>query len=148
MKRLDKFISLSASERRLLLEAVIDHCLARVAILVLPFRWIGPILGRHMGESPDTVEPEQNEVGERVRWAVNAVARRVPWKSTCLVESIAAKLMLRRRGIPCTLYLGAARDDSRQICYHAWVRSGDSIVAGGPIEKSYKVVSTFGEPGK
>lgn len=101
-----------------------------------------------MEETPETIEPRHREVAERVSWAVNVAGRHAPWKSTCLIEAVAAKLALRRRGIPSTLYLGAGRDENQKICYHAWVRIGENIVAGGPINKSYVVVATFAEQGK
>jgi hypothetical protein len=148
MTRLLKFIRLSASDRRLLVEATIFHGMARFALLALPFRWVASILGQNMGETPETGDPGHKEVAERVSWAVHVASRLAPWKSTCLTEAIAAKLTLGRRRIPSTLYLGAGRDENQKICYHAWLRSGDSIVAGGPMDKSYIVVATFAEQGK
>jgi len=145
MTRLRKFLRLSASDRRLLVEAALVHGLARLGLLVLPFRWIAPRLGQHMEETPEASEPEHNELSERVCWAVHVASRHVLWKSTCLTEAITAKLVLRRRGIPSTLYFGAGRDENQTICYHAWLRSGDSVVAGGPIEKNFAVVATFAE---
>jgi hypothetical protein len=148
MTRLRKFLRLSASDRRLLVEAALFHGMARFALIALPFRWVASILGQNMEETPGTVDPGHKEVAERVSWAVNVAGRHAPWKSTCLTEAIAAKLALRRRRIPSTLYLGAGRDENQKICYHAWLRSGDNIVAGGPIDKSYIVVATFAEQGK
>ena len=148
MTRLRKFLRLSASDRRLLVEAALFQGMARFALLALPFRWVASILGPNTGETPETVDQEHKEVAERVSWAVHVAGRLAPWKSTCLTEAIAAKLALRRRGIPSTLYLGAGRDENQKICYHAWLKSGDNIVAGGPLDKSYIVVATFAEEGK
>jgi hypothetical protein len=148
MTRLRKFIKLSASDRRLLLEAAILHGMARFALLALPFRWVASILGRNMQETPGAGDQKHQEVAERISWAVHVAGRLAPWKSTCLTEAIAAKFALRRRRIPSTLYLGAGRDENQKICYHAWLRSGDRIIAGGPLDKSYIVVATFAEQGK
>jgi hypothetical protein len=148
MTRLRKFLSLPAPDKKLFTEACAVHGLARFGLLVLPFKWIAPILGKPTQETSAVSQPEENDLSERVRWAVNAAGRHGPWKSTCLIEAITAKLMLRRRGIPSTLYLGAGRDENRKICYHAWLRSGGSVVAGGPIDKAYTVLTTFTEPGK
>jgi hypothetical protein len=148
MTRLSKFLRLSASDQRLLVEAALFHGMSRLALLALPFRWVASILGQNMQQTSRTVDPGHKEVAERVSWAVHVAGRLAPWKSTCLTEAIAAKLALRRRGIPSTLYLGAGRDENQKICYHAWLRSGDNIVAGGPLDKSYIVVATFAEQGK
>jgi hypothetical protein len=148
MTRLRKFLRLPASDRRLLMEAALFDGMARFALLALPFRWIASILGPNTGETPETADQEHKEVPERVSWAVHLAGRLAPWKSTCLTEAIAAKLALRRRKIPSTLYLGAGRDENQKICYHAWLKSGDSIVAGGPLDNSYTVVATFAEQAK
>ena len=148
MTRLRKFIRLSASDRTLLVEATILHGMARFALLALPFRWVASILGQNLEVTPETTDQRHDEVAERVSWAVHVAGRLAPWKSTCLTEAMAAKLALRRRRIPSTLYLGAGKDENQQICYHAWLRSGDNIVAGGPLDKFYTVVATFAEQGK
>ena len=59
----------------------------------------------------------------------------------CLPQAVGAQRMLRRRGIPSTLYLGinpAAGYDA-----HAWVRVGNLIVTGGPRPDQFAVVSSF-----
>ena len=148
MTRLRKFLKLSASDRRLLVETALFHGMARFALLALPFRWVASILGKNTEETLGTIDRGHEEVAERVSWAVHVASRLAPWKSTCLTETIAAKLALRRRGITSTLYLGAGRDENQKICYHAWLKSGDNIVAGGPLDKSYIVVATFAEQEK
>jgi len=59
----------------------------------------------------------------------------------CFPQALAATLMLRRRGIRSTLYLGV--DPHRDLDAHAWVRVGGLIVTGGPDEARFVVVSTF-----
>jgi len=49
--------------------------------------------------------------------------------------------MLRRRGIPSTLYLGA--DPARGYDAHTWARVGDLVVTGGPGQDRLTVVSSF-----
>ncbi|MFC1835142.1 lasso peptide biosynthesis B2 protein [Thermodesulfobacteriota bacterium] len=148
MTRLYKFFRLSSLDRRLLLEATIVNGLVRLALLALPFRFILRILGRLMEQTTDTVNHGHSETVERVCWAVRIAGRHAPWKSTCLIEALSAKLMLRHRGAPSTLYFGVARDENQEICYHAWLRSGAGVVVGGPMDKSYSVLAAFGEQGK
>jgi hypothetical protein len=109
-------------------------------VRVLPFRVIAPRLGRHMVESPTDLAPEAR-VG-RVAWAIAAAARRTPWRSKCLEQAIATKLMLRRRAIPSTMYLGIAR---APVETHAWVRVGRATVVGGGDLDRFAVVAAFGE---
>jgi hypothetical protein len=65
-------------------------------------------------------------------------------------QAVAAKLMLRRRGLPNTLYLGVAREDARRdspVLAHAWLRSGAVDVTGATDVSRYAVVGRFSDPG-
>jgi hypothetical protein len=90
-----------------------------------------------------TAEPDATRTAEvrRVEWAVATAARNLPWKPVCLPQAVAAQWMLRRKGIPSTLYLGI--DPAGNYDAHAWVRAGAVIVTGGPSIQRYAVVSTF-----
>jgi len=144
MGRWARLLARSPAERTLLLEAAAWLALFRLVILLLPFRWIAPRLGRHMEESgeADDDDAAHRELVPRVGWAVAAAARHVPWQAVCLPQAMAAKAMLRRRGVDSTLYLGVVRD--REMMAHAWLRVGGRIVTGGPGVDRYTVVSTFG----
>jgi hypothetical protein len=80
----------------------------------------------------------------RVRWAIDAAARRTPWRSKCLEQAIAGKWMLRRRGIASTMYLGVVHNPFEA---HAWLRVGRMNVTGGSRVDRYAVVATFAEAG-
>ncbi|HEX2087349.1 MAG TPA: lasso peptide biosynthesis B2 protein [Solirubrobacteraceae bacterium] len=136
------------ADRALLAEAAVLLALARLAVVLVPFRVIARRLGPRMAETPrvDAVEPERLR---RLTWAIAAVARRTPWRSQCLEQALAAKAMLRRRGIASTLYLGVARGAAgapRPFDAHAWLRSGTVHVTGGAGAGRYAVVATFADP--
>jgi hypothetical protein len=132
--------TLSWADRALLLEAVTCLALVRAAVLVLPFRRIEPWLGRRMTESP--LDGHYGDLPLQVAWTIEVAAKRTPWRSKCLEQAIAAKLMLRRRGVPSTMYLGVAR--SRDA--HAWLRVGPVDLIGGAGRERFAVVATFAEP--
>ena len=121
-------------------EAVAYLALARVAVIALPFRVLARRLGVRHAETPATAGT--HPASRRIAWAIAAAARRVPWRSECLEQAIAAKAMLRRRGIASTLYLGMTRDP---VGAHAWLRVGDMNVTGGPDVASYAVVASFAD---
>ena len=116
---LQKWHDRSWGERWLLLEAVPWLGLSRLARLILPFNRLSPFLCQHMAESGQNLDATAMARAQSIGWAVRAVARLTPWESACLVQAMAAKRMLRRRGIPSTLYLGLARDESRELEAHA-----------------------------
>jgi hypothetical protein len=134
------------ADRWLLLEALVWLGLARLAVTVLPFRRIAPHLGDHMAESPEEEGAVVDDL-PRVSWAVQAVSRRTPWESRCLVQAVAAQRMLRRRGIGSTLYLGVAKAGQTELEAHAWLRSGRVYLVGGQDRQRYKVVSSFADEG-
>jgi hypothetical protein len=134
----------SWSERGLLFEALFWLAISRLSVLAIPFRYIAPLLGGHMAVTPAESNPVQARSTRLIGQSVRIVARHTPWYSNCLAQAIAAKMMLRLRGIPSTLYLGATQDDEKGLYAHAWLRCGDLIVTGGGIQDRFKVLSTFG----
>ncbi len=141
MKRLVQLVLLPAAERAVLVEALALCTVVSVLLRVLRFSSVAPRLGQHMAESPAHHAGATSGEVARVRWAIEAAARHLPWKPVCLPQAVTAKWMLRRRGIPCTLYLGA--DPASRYDAHAWVRVGGVIVTGGPRQDRFAVVSTF-----
>lgn len=129
-------------------EATICLALARLAVRLVRFTTLSPRLGVQMQETPLEDDHELRPVLRRIRWAIGAVSRRVPWRCMCLEQAIASKMMLRRRGIGSTLYLGVARDantSGAQVEAHAWLRCGSYYVTGGETRSRYTVVSTYAE---
>lgn len=136
-----QYRSRTPAERRLLLEASAWLALSRLAVRLLPFRWIAPRLGRHMAATPEIPLVEHEALLKSVSWAVRAAARHVPFEAVCLPQAMAAKAMLARRGVDATLYLGVQRGEAMGA--HAWLRVGDRIVTGRREAASHTVVSTF-----
>ena len=63
-----------------------------------------------------------------------SVAAVVPWRADCLVQALAARSWLWRKGVAGTIVLGVDRN-SAGIEPHAWLRVGDTVVTGGPIDR-------------
>ncbi len=145
MARVDKLFQLSDGDRWLVLEAAFWLGIARLAILILPFRWIAPFLGKHMAESPQSMEPNFGDFAERASWAVQTAGRHLPWECKCLTQAIAGKGMFKLRRIPSTLYLGLGKDGGEKLKAHAWLRSGDVIITGGVGMNLFTIVSSFAE---
>lgn len=74
---------------------------------------------------------------------IRTMSRHLPWECKCLAQAISGKMMLRRRQIPSTLYLGVAKKEDGDLNAHAWLRAGDIIILGGGGLKRFAVVSTF-----
>lgn len=128
MRPLRRFLALPGQERVLLTRAAALLWLFRIALWVLPFartRSLAHALAergssRARGPAPD-----------RVGWAVETMARRVP-KATCLVRAMTAQVLLARSGYPATMQIGVAKEEGR-LHAHAWVESDGRVIVGGDV---------------
>jgi hypothetical protein len=153
MGGISKFLALRPADRSLILAAFGWLALFRAMILVFPFKKILGLTGLAPGESPGGSgvpgrNPSSDAQSRRVGWALRTASAHSPWKSACLVQALAGMRMLRRRGIPSTLYLGLARNASMRnssdgIAAHAWLRCGDIIVTGGAGRERFTEISAF-----
>lgn len=147
LRRVIKFFGLPWREQWLFIEAFCLTGVVRLAILLLPFRWMAPVLGKHMWESPMKEGVEKLEAARRVGRAVEMVSRYTPWESKCLVKAIAGKIMLRQHGIANTLYLGVGRDEGSGLIAHAWLRCGETMITGGHGQELFTIVGKFSDDG-
>ncbi len=141
--RLLRFSRRPLRNKLLLLEAVTLLAVSRLLVLTVPFKWIGGRLGVVYAESIEEVGPEATRQAHEIAWAVNAAANHTYWTSNCLPRAMTAHHMLSRRGLPTTVYPGAAKDDTKGMIAHAWLRCGKHILTGGPGHRRYTVVATF-----
>ncbi|MFY8106631.1 MAG: lasso peptide biosynthesis B2 protein [Elstera sp.] len=131
--------------RARVLEALALLSLAWLAVRLLPFRVIAPWLGQL--HPPHAVLPESIGTGETqqamaVKAALRAAMRRLPWTSTCLMQSLAGRLMLGRRGVPSLVRLGVARGNAPERA-HAWLIASGIDVSGGESAADFTPISDF-----
>ena len=135
-------------QRRLLAETVLWLAIARLMVVAVPFRRLSRRLGTQGRESSTEVHGESTQALVReIVWSLQAASRRLPWRCACIEQGIAGKMMLRRRAIGSTLYLGVARagEGESQASAHAWLRSGPLVLTGAAGRDWYTVVSTFAD---
>lgn len=140
-----------AAERGLLREALWLLALTRFKIAFLPFRVLHRSIRsvhEHQQEKPankssDDMSRTRKRQAQQIARTVLAVSRRLPWNATCLVQAASAKIMLNRRGVQGTLYLGVAKNSCGRLVPHAWLESGGKVLLGGDEIEKYTVVSTF-----
>lgn len=149
--RLRKLSALSWADRWLLLQVFVLLGLARLALRTVPFRRLAARLGPLQAETPWTIAPGDLAQAQRLALAIARVSPHTPWTSNCFPQALAAKYWLRRRGIPSTLYLGAALDkgtpadgSAPAMEAHAWLRCGSFYVTGGQVRERFTAVARFG----
>jgi Uncharacterised nucleotidyltransferase/Transglutaminase-like superfamily len=136
---------------RVLIEAAAELTYASLRLSVVPGHKMITLLGPPDSggltpTAPPTAPPTAQLADERAvraaAGAVTAMAPRLPWRPTCLRQAIALSRMLRRRGVPNRIHLGAAYD-AGTLAAHAWVSVGGRTVLGGAGADRFTQVAAF-----
>jgi hypothetical protein len=134
MRRLlQRWGELTALERMILRRAVAASVVARIALVVLPWKRLA---GRKAPAEYALAGPAAIAL---VRWAVGVCARRVPFQ-TCLSSALVARDLLGRLGVESALDIGTYIDERGAIAFHAAVTSGGVTICG---ERPMTVLATF-----
>src|SRR4051812_15439934 len=126
MNRLREFLRLPNTEQRLLIKAVLLVEAIKLGIRLLPFRTLRRLLARAVDIPPRASwHPRRrtSSSAERICWAVEAASRYTPGIKTCLVQALAAQVLLARHGHPAFVHIGVVRGDGGEFQAHAWVES-------------------------
>src|SRR5580704_7226975 len=145
-----RFGQIDHRRRALLVEAVAYLLAARLALIFIPF----PRLARHLGtfvpptdpraaQAAAQTAPEQTRLAEDIGWAVTRAARYVPFKAVCLPQAMAARVMLRRRGVPSVMHFGATKGADKPLDAHAWLDAAGVEVTGYPVSKGLAEIACF-----
>ena len=121
-----RFFDLQRGDRWLVVEAFI-----LIAIVTAGLRTMSFVSLRRLLDGAKGLRSQSPHSAARISWAVDAAARRLPGR-TCLKDSLAADVMLCRRGYQSELRLGVKKAHDRLVPLqaHAWVESNGAIVAG------------------
>jgi hypothetical protein len=140
---------MSLSEKFILIEGLLLLTFSKCAVDSLPRRWLLPIYGIRDKETPEQLAPEQESKAKKIAYLLHLLDQYLPWHSTCLMDAVASKIMLSRRAIPSTMYIGFRHEqtDKESALYgHTWVRSGSQYVSGidHHLDKNYKIITFYG----
>jgi hypothetical protein len=124
----------------LVIEALVLLGLSRATVLFIPFKRVAPHLGAMQQETP---LGEFDADAQRVARAIYLVSRHTPWRSNCFAQALAGHVMLRRRRVANTLYLGVHKE-GELFTAHAWLRNGDLIVTGRNGYARYVPIALYG----
>ena len=143
--RLRNLLRRSWADKWLLAQVYVLLGVTRLAINTLSFPRLARHFGPHKVETPAAAAPADLAAARRIAWAIQRVSPYTPWKSNCYPQALTAKLLLRQRCIPSTLYLGAAfKADKTGMEAHAWLRCGPLYVTGGKGDENFGTLGVFG----
>ena len=147
IQKFKKFTKLSSEEKKLFIEAYVTLGLMRSAILTISFKRLTRSL-EHGAKKKELAKLSEQEMqtAKLVGQSIMRAAVYTPWESACLAQSLTAKKMLKKRGIPGVFYLGAMKDeeDTSKMKAHAWSQCGDAIITGAGGHEAFTVLSAFG----
>jgi hypothetical protein len=138
MRRLAKFLRLSAAEQFLLLRTVTVVAAIRVGLWVLPFRVVQRFTFRAREKKQSRYSVEQ------FIWAVRATSRFVP-RATCLTQAMAAQTLLSRAGYNPQVKIGVAKNEKKLFEAHAWLVLGGEVLIGGMEVERYTALTVLEE---
>jgi transglutaminase-like putative cysteine protease len=131
----------------LVVEAIASLAAARLILARQPFSRVAAKLGTFSAAGPvlsqEDLPARGTRVAREIGWAVRAAAPWMPFRAVCLEQAIAARAMLRRRGIPSALHLGAGPDESHDLAAHAWLDAGGAKVTGYPVAPNIVEIGCF-----
>jgi hypothetical protein len=129
MKRLHKFLTLTPSDRVLLINALLLLGAIRLGLKLLPLQTLRRLLAR-MAQPIRTLQEVEKASVDKVAWAVIVASHYIPG-ARCLAQALATQVLLDRRGYPTQLRIGFTRDKGGQMSAHAWVESEGQVAIGG-----------------
>ena len=128
---------LSPERRRLLLVAAATLSAASAAVALLPFK-------RAVAFGSVGLRPRRPISVNDCVWTVQAVAKRLPWRTMCIEQGLAAQRMLRRTGVNALLHYGARQDPSSgKLEAHVWVSVAGETIIGDQDEPGFAEIATY-----
>jgi len=145
-----RFGQVDNRRRALLVEAAAYLVAARLALIFIPFQRLARRLGNfvpptdiHAARLQTAPSPDQTRLAEDIGWAVTRAARYVPFEAACLPQAMAARVMLKRRGVRSVMHFGAAKGDGKSLVAHAWLDAAGVEVTGYPVAAQFAEIACF-----
>jgi hypothetical protein len=133
----------------LLIEAALRLSAARAVLLFVPFPYLARRFGTFVPPSDPRValgqsgsSAEHAAMAREIGWAVTTAARHVPLRAVCLPQAMAARMMLKRRGVPSVIHFGASKD-ADALDTHAWLDAAGIEVTGFPVGGQFAEIACF-----
>jgi hypothetical protein len=147
---LRRFAQVDGGRRALIVEAVGYLLLARLALLAVPFPRLAKRFGSFASPGDERVSRARmaashhaTETATAIGWAVTRAARYVPFRAVCLPQAMAARIMLKQRGIASVLHFGGGKRGDAAYEAHAWLDAAGVEVTGYPIAEGFTEVGCF-----
>lgn len=130
-RRIRTFRKADGQLRMLFFQAFFLSAFVRFTLAFLPFSKVLAWKGTVNLESADHPHPESLAFRRSLQQAIRLCAAYAPWKTECYTRALTGRILLRKRGLPGTIYIGFRKGEEGRYEGHAWLRSYDGIITGG-----------------
>jgi hypothetical protein len=149
-RKLRNLVGVGHRRRALFAEAMVEIGRARLELVFVPFPRIAARLGDFLppsaGASAGIVVGSEAtaRLAKEISWAVTRAAAHAPFSAVCLPQALAARRMLKRRGVASIMHFGARRGDAaKSIDAHAWLDAAGVKVTGYPVAREFTEIACF-----
>lgn len=128
---------MSPARRRLIVRAAVALTAASAAVALLPFRWAVRFGSRRIRGQTALMPSE-------CAWAVEAAARRLPWRTMCIEKGLAVQRLLRSGGVNAVLHYGARQNKiDGKLEAHVWVSVATETIIGGDQAADFAELASY-----
>ena len=97
--------------------------------------------------SAEIADSADELLADRIGFIIARLAKRLPWRSDCMVQAIAAQEWLARLGMASEIRIGVERPENGPFAAHAWLARNERIITGGDVARySLLLGETGAEP--
>lgn len=83
----------------------------------------------------DVADVADELLADRIGFIIARLAKRLPWRSDCVVQAIAAQEWLTRLGMASEIRIGVERPEDGPFGAHAWLVRKERIITGGDVAR-------------
>ena len=143
IKKIQSFFRADRTVKILFLRAFLLSAIVKFTLVFLPFRKVMNWQGKINMESPDRRDDASIEFRKSLQSAMNLCDKYTFWKTECYTQALTAKIILNKKGIPGTVYIGFTKNEKGEYKGHAWLRSYDRVITGDSEKNMYTVHSFY-----
>lgn len=139
IQHIKAFMKQPLNVRLLVLQAAAVSMLVWLAMTLLPFRWWSRWQGEVRISTPEAPNPETLTYRENLTRALTMASRYLPILKRCYIRALTGKILLARKGIRGTLYIGFRTFENGKFEGHAWLRAHDTWITGAERRNDFSV---------
>lgn len=80
----------------------------------------------------------------RITYVIPRLSDRLPWRSDCLIQAVAAQNWLMASRIPSEIRIGVENPKDGEFGAHAWLVHGERVITGGDIARYQLLLGASG----